>query len=191
NLSPTQPPSASQAQTVASPGSGSSQGLAAAEVLPTPAFVPSPGPGRSPGAAGTKPVGSYALVGKAPGPGRVDIPAKITGSYVYVQGIRLPGMLHGRIVRPRGQGAYGDGTNPKVVSVDSRSIAHLPGVTIVRKGNFLGVVAPKEYDAIQAAAILKVKWATMPALAGSGNLWSQMRQEDAAGQVRQSMNVDM
>jgi len=191
NLTPTTPPSTSQAQTVASPGSGSSQGLAAAEVLPTPEFVPSPGPGLSPGAPGTKPVGSYTIVGVKPGPGRVDIPAKVTGSYVYVQGIRIPGMLHGRVVRPRGQGAYGDGTNPKIFSIDESSIEKIPNVKILRKGNFLGVVAPKEYDAIQAAAELKVTWGPLPTLPTSGNLWSQMRQQDAAGQVRQTMNVNM
>jgi len=92
-------------------------------------------------------------------------------------------MLHGRIVRPRGQGAYGDGTNPKILSVDAGSIGHIPGAKVVQKGNFLGVVAPEEYQAIQAAAQLKVKWADMPALPGSGNLWSEMRRQDTAGQV--------
>src|SRR6185437_5714776 len=106
------------------------------------------------GAPGTKPVSKYTLVGTSPP--RVDIPDKVTGSYVYVHGIRVPGMLHGRIVRPRGQGAYGDGTAPKILSVDKGSVAHIPNVTIVQVGNFLGVVAPKEYDAIQAAAQLKV-----------------------------------
>ena len=94
NLAPTQPPTSSTAQTVASSGSGSSQGLAAAEVLPTPAFVPSPGPGLSPGAPGTKPLSQYTLVGVSPGPERVDIPPKVTGVYTYVHSIRIPGMVH-------------------------------------------------------------------------------------------------
>jgi nicotinate dehydrogenase subunit B len=191
NLAPSQPPSPSVAQSVASTGSGSSQGLAAAEVLPTPPFVPSPGQGLSPGAPGTKPVSQYKLVGVAPGPGRIDIPAKVTGKYTYVQNIRIPGMLHGRIVRPRGQGAYGDGTNPNVLSVDESSISHIPGAKVLRKGNFIGVVAPREYDAIQAAALLKVKWADMPELPSSGNLWKQMRQQDSAGQARAAKLVDI
>ena len=66
-------------------------------------------------------------------------------------------MLHGRVVRPRGQGAYGDGTAPRVLSVDQRSIRGT-GAQLVRYGDFLGVVAPNEYAAIQAAAQLKVKW---------------------------------
>jgi nicotinate dehydrogenase subunit B len=133
------------------------------------------------GAPGTKPVSKYTLVGTSPP--RVDIPDKVTGSYVYVHGIRVPGMLHGRIVRPRGQGAYGDGTAPKILSVDKGSVAHIPNVTIVQVGNFLGVVAPKEYDAIQAAAQLKVGWAPMPELPGVGNIWGQMRAQDTAGKV--------
>ena len=52
------------------------------------------------------------------------------------------------------------------LSVDESSIKHIPGVQVVRSGDFLGVVAPTEYDAIQAAAQLKVKWADPPALAG-------------------------
>ncbi|HWE80965.1 MAG TPA: molybdopterin cofactor-binding domain-containing protein [Gaiellaceae bacterium] len=189
NLTPTTPPTQSTAQSVASPGSGSSQGLAAAEVLPTPAFVPSPGPGLSPGAPGTKPVSQYSLVGVAPGPQRVDIPSKVTGTYTYVHNIRIPGMLHGRIVRPRGQGAYGDGTNPKVMSVDASSISHIAGAKVLQKNNFLGVVAPKEYDAIQAAVELKVTWADMPALPGDANIWSQMRQQDTAGMVPAALSA--
>ena len=54
-------------------------------------------------------------------------------------------MLHGRVVRPRGQGAYGDGTAPQVLSVDESSIKHITGAKVVRFGNFLGVVAPTEY----------------------------------------------
>jgi len=190
NMTPTKPPSQSQAQTVASPGSGSSQGLAAAEVLPTPAFVPSPGPGLPPGAPGTKPVSQYKLVGVG-SPGRVDIPAKITGSYTYVQNIRVPGMLHGRIVRPRGQGAYGDGTNPQLLSVDESSVAHIPNVKVLRKGNFLAVVAPKEYDAIQAQAVLKVKWGNLPTLPSTGNLFKQMRDHVNSGQAVTATNVNM
>jgi nicotinate dehydrogenase subunit B len=188
NLAPSSPPAPAASQGVSS--SGSSQGLAATEVLPTPAFVPSPGPGLAPGAPGTKPVDQYQLVGVSPGPGRIDIPPKVTGKYTYVQNIRVPGMLHGRIVRPRGQGAYGDGSNPQLLSVDAASIGHIPNVKVVQRGNFLGVVAPLEYDAIQAAAELKATWAPMPALPSSGNLWSQMRAQDAAGQAPASVAAE-
>jgi nicotinate dehydrogenase subunit B len=131
------------------------------------------------GSPGTKPVAQYTLVGTSPP--RVDIPAKVTGGYVYVHNIRVPGMLHGRVVRPRGQGGYGDGTAPTLISVDESSIAHIPGAKVIRYENFLGVVAPKEYDAIQAAAQLKAKYAPMPPIAAVGNLFAQMRKHDSAG----------
>ena len=139
------------------------------------------GAGLAPGAPGTKPVGQYTIVGSNPGPPRIDIPAKVLGTYTYVHNIRVPGMLHARVVRPRGQGAYGGGTAPQILSVDANSISQIPGAKILQKGNFLGVTAPKEYDAIQAAAQLKVTWAPMPTIPGVGNLWGQMRSEDAAG----------
>ncbi len=155
-------------------------------LAPVPSFFGGPaaaGPGLDPGAPGTKSLSAYALVGKAPGPPRIDIPAKVMGTYTFVHNIRVPGMLHGRIVRPRGQGAFGGGTAPQVMSVDANSISHISGAKVLQKNNFVGVVAPKEYDAIQAAAQLKVTWAPMPAIPGVGSLWAQMRSQDAAGKT--------
>jgi CO/xanthine dehydrogenase Mo-binding subunit len=112
-----------------------------------------------------------------------DIPEIVTGVHTYAANVRIPGMLHGRVVRPRGQGAYGDGTNPVPLQVDAGSVAHIPNVTIVQVGNFLAVVAPKEFDAIQAASTLKVKWSDPPKIDAVGNLWKGMRQRDSAGQA--------
>ncbi len=134
----------------------------------------------NPGVGVAKPISSYTLVGISRVP-RVDIPAKVTGTYVYSSNIRVPGMLHGRLVRPRGQGAYGDGTAPAILSVDKSSVSHIPNVQILQRNNFLGVVAPREYDAIQAAAELKVQWAPMPPITGSGDLWQGMRKLDSEG----------
>ena len=134
------------------------------------------------GAPGTKPIGQYKLVGTHHVP-RVDIPAKVNGKFVYVHNVRVPGMLHGRVVRPRGQGAYGDGTAPKVLSIDASSIKNVAGAQILRFKDFVGVVAPTEYAAIQAASQLKVTWAEPPALPGVGNLWKQMREQDSAGKT--------
>jgi nicotinate dehydrogenase subunit B len=131
------------------------------------------------GAPGTKPVSQYTLVGtRVP---RIDIPDKVTGRFVYTHGIRVPGMLHGRLVWPPGQRNMG--AVMPIVSVDQRSIRHIPNVQIIRKADFLAVVAEREYDAIQAAAQLKVTWGDPPPLAGNGNFWKQIRQQDAAGQV--------
>ena len=141
--------------------------------------------GIQPGQAPAKPVGQYTLVGtRVP---RIDIPGIVTGTGVYIQSIRIPGMQHGRVVRPRGQALFGFGA--PIVSVDESSVAHIPGIRIVRRNNFLGVVAPHEYDAIQAAAQLKVKWADPPAaLPGDGNEFEGMRALDSAGKTVWSRN---
>jgi nicotinate dehydrogenase subunit B len=135
-----------------------------------------------PGVAPSKPIANYSLVTKRDVAPRKDIPAKVNGSYTYVHNIRVPGMLHGRVVRPRGQGAYPYNSNV-AISVDKSSIAHIPGAQVVQVGNFLGVVAPKEYDAIQASQQLKVVYNDNPILAGNGNLWKRYRALDAAGQI--------
>ena len=90
-----------------------------------------------------------------------------------MQNVRVPDMLHGRVVRPHGQGAYGTGAKP--LSIDESSISHIPNAKVVRRGDFVGVVAPKEYDAIQAAAQLKVTWQESATLPGDGNLFGAMR----------------
>jgi CO/xanthine dehydrogenase Mo-binding subunit len=135
--------------------------------------IPPPAASLRPGVAPSKPVSSYKLVGtRVP---RLDIPDKVVGTFVYAHGIRVPGMLHGRVVLQRGQGMYG--TADQVVSVDESSIKNIPGAQVVRRRNFVGVVAPTEYAAIQAAAQLKVTWADRPVLRGNGNLFAQMREQ--------------
>jgi CO/xanthine dehydrogenase Mo-binding subunit len=139
------------------------------------------------GQAPAKPVSQYKLVGTSPQ--RVDVPEIVTGTHVYAQDVRIPGMLHGRVVRPRGQAVYGFGT--PIVSVDESSIEHIAGARIVRKGDFLGVVAPTEYDAIRAAAELKVKWTDPPnVLPGSGNEFKGMRALDSAGKTVQAYRLN-
>jgi nicotinate dehydrogenase subunit B len=92
---------------------------------------------------------------------RVDIPAKVTGGAAYVQDMRLPGMVHARIVRPPSYGA-------QLTELDTSAVGKLPGVIkVVRDGNFIAVVAAKEFQAIKAMAALSsaAKWretATLP-----------------------------
>jgi len=100
---------------------------------------------------------------------RVDIPAKVTGQLTYVHDMRLPGMLHGRVVRPPYAGA--DSSAPlgdSLISVDKASIAHLPGIVeVVVIKDFIGIVAKREEQAIAAMRQLKVewkKWAGLPDL---------------------------
>ncbi len=90
---------------------------------------------------------AYKIVGK-PAPRR-DIPAKVTGGAAYVQDLRLPGMLHGRVVRPP---RY----NAKLEGFDEAAIKAMPGVVAVaRNGSFLGVIAAREEQAIKARDALK------------------------------------
>jgi CO/xanthine dehydrogenase Mo-binding subunit len=100
---------------------------------------------------------------------RVDIPAKVTGQLTYVHDMRLPGMLHGRVVRPPYAGA--DSSAPlgdSLISVDKTSIAHLPGIVeVVVIKDFIGIVAEREEQAIAAMRQLRVewkKWAGLPDL---------------------------
>ena len=142
-----------------------------------------------------KAVSDYKVVGtRVP---RFDIPAIVTGTTTYIQNVRVPGMLHGRPVRPRGQAnlfatsAQGGPASATVVSIDASSIAHIPGAQIVQKGNFVGVVAPKEYDAVQAAAELKVEWVNDDTLPGSGNQYGYIRSvPNRPAQILNYGNVD-
>jgi CO/xanthine dehydrogenase Mo-binding subunit len=135
---------------------------------------------RSTGKAPQKKVSDYKVVGqRIP---RIDIPDKVTGKFTFIQNVRVPGMLHGRVVRPRGQSAYGQ--TPKPLHVDESSIKNIPGAQVVRKGDFVGVVAPHEYGAIQAAAQLKVKWATPTVKLPGANIFSKMRNEQTSDTVQ-------
>ena len=131
------------------------------------------------GSAPVKPPAAYKVAGT--NAVRKDIPAKVSGKYVYLQHLRMPGMLHGRVVRPRGQGAYGDGA--KVLSVDEGSIGNIPGARVVRRGDFIGVVAEREWDAVRAARQLKVTWDTKATLPGSDRLHEKMRAEKTSDKV--------
>ncbi|MBZ5659475.1 MAG: molybdopterin-dependent oxidoreductase [Acidobacteriia bacterium] len=83
---------------------------------------------------------------------RIDLPEKFTGEFTFTQDVRVPGMLHGRVVRPTT-------TVSKPVSVDESSIRQIPDIVkVVKEGSFVGVVAKTEWAAIQAARTLKVTW---------------------------------
>jgi len=102
----------------------------------------------NPGAPQKNPA-RYTLVGQSPP--RPDMAAKVTGRFVYVHDFTLPGMLHGRVVRPPAVGA-------KVLAVDEASVGQLPGVRVLRRNDFVGVVAADEWAAERAARELVVQW---------------------------------
>ncbi|HEX3954458.1 MAG TPA: molybdopterin cofactor-binding domain-containing protein, partial [Stellaceae bacterium] len=110
----------------------------------------------------------YRLIG-TPVP-RVDIPAKVTGGAVYVQDMRLPNMVHGRLVRPPSYGATLQG-------LDASSVERLPGVLkVVRDGNYLGVIAEREYQAVAAMRALAdaSKWDEKASLPAPGDLFATL-----------------
>ncbi|MES2954648.1 MAG: molybdopterin cofactor-binding domain-containing protein, partial [Pseudomonadota bacterium] len=106
----------------------------------------------------------YRLVGTSQP--RVDIPAKATGELTFVHDMRVPGMLHGRVVRPPYAGAdHGDFIGNTLDAVDESSIAHIPGIrAVVVIRDFVGIVAEREEFAEQALRELKVAWKAWPGL---------------------------
>jgi nicotinate dehydrogenase subunit B len=102
---------------------------------------------------------------------RQDIPEIVTGQFEFVHNVRVPGMLHGRVVRPPSAGAV-------VMSVEESSVAGMPGlVKVVVKKNFVGVVAEKPWQALQAADKLKVTWSSGSGLTNAGDFYAQLRNQ--------------
>ncbi len=111
---------------------------------------------------------------------RLDMPAMATGTLEYVHNVRVPGMVHGRVVRPPTVGAT-------VVSVDESSVSGMPGlVKVVVKKDFVGVVCEKQWQAVQAANRLKVTWKPGPELPPQATFYDHMRKSP----TRDSMLVD-
>ncbi|WP_433693813.1 molybdopterin cofactor-binding domain-containing protein [Herbaspirillum seropedicae] len=128
-----------------------------------------------PGEVPLKPVSQYTLVGRSSK--RVDIPAKVRAQPVYVHDVRVPGMLHGRVVRPPHPGRDGgDFVGRSLLAVDRQSVAHLPGlVAVVVEGDFIGVVAEREEQAQRAMRELKVQWKSIPPLPPMDDLEPRLR----------------
>jgi nicotinate dehydrogenase subunit B len=109
---------------------------------------------------------TYTIVGKSIK--RVDIPNKVTGGAAYVQDLRLAGMVHGRVVRPPSYGAT-------LRDVTTREVEKLPGVLkLVRNGNYLAVIAEREYQAVTAMQALAAAstWDQRPSLPEQDEIFS-------------------
>jgi CO/xanthine dehydrogenase Mo-binding subunit len=130
-----------------------------------------------------KPPARHKLVGRPIG--RLDIPDKVTGGATYVQDVRLPGMLHGRVVRPPRYGS-------KLDSVDEAAARALPRVVaVVRDGSFLGVVAEREEQAIKVREALRnsARWtlgAELPEPARIFDVIKSLPSKDATIGVKQA-----
>src|SRR5437879_3542713 len=101
-----------------------------------------------------KPPAEYKVVGK-PLPRR-DVAWKVYGTDEFVTDVRVPGMLHARVIRPPRAAC-------KVRSIDESSIKGIRGARVIREKDFVAVVAPKEWDAVRAAQKLKVDWEPLDA----------------------------
>jgi len=116
---------------------------------------------------------------------RVDIPAKLAGELVFVHDMRVPGMLHGRVVRPPYAGAdHGEFIGNTLESVDESSIAHIPGIrAVVVIRDFVGIVAEREEHAEQALRELRVQWKPWPGMPDLGDLAQALRDNPSTQRV--------
>jgi isoquinoline 1-oxidoreductase len=97
----------------------------------------------------------------------------VTGRHAYTPDVVRPRMLMGRVIRPDALGA-------EPLSVDDSRARAMPGVTVVRDGNFLGVVAPDERALKQAAAAVSVTWSVPAAQPTSETIFDHLKQTPAA-----------
>ena len=120
-------------------------------------------------AAKRKHPSEWTILGK-PVP-REEIPAMVAGQFEFVHSVRVPGMLHGQVVRPPAVGAT-------LVGVDESSVRDIPGIVkVVVKKNFVGVVAEKPWQALQAANKLKVTWTPGTGLPPQGEFYEYLRNQ--------------
>jgi nicotinate dehydrogenase subunit B len=129
------------------------------------------------GTAKPKNPSQYATVGKSIP--RVEIPDKVTAKATYVQDVRVPNMLHARVIHPKGIGST-------LVSVGD-FVPKVPGARAVTKGNLVAVVAEKEWDAIKGAQALQVTWSDWNKLPPSDGVYAALRKLPAVDKVQ--MNV--
>ena len=120
-------------------------------------------------AARRRPPSEWTILGK---PVRaMDITTLATGRFEYVHNVHVPGLLHGRVVRPPAVGST-------VLNVDESSVRGMPGlVKVVVRKNFVGVVAKKQWQAEQAARKLKVNWTPGVALPPQQSFYEYIRKQ--------------
>ncbi len=104
---------------------------------------------------------------------KVDGRAFVTGGHEYASDVKRPGMLHGKVLRPPAFKA-------KPLSVRTEAAAALPGVVVVRDGDFVGVVAPSEHAAMHALAAISADWKTEPQPSGE-ELFTYLKTHKGSG----------
>ena len=120
-------------------------------------------------AAKRRPQADWTVLGK-PVPS-LDRVALMTGQFEFLHHVRVPGMLHGRVLRPPAIGA-------SLLSVDQSSVKDVPGfVKVVVRKNFVAVVAETQYAAVQAARRLKVEWKPGPKLPSQASFFDFLKEQ--------------
>ena len=110
----------------------------------------------------------YTIVGTSVA--RLDIPDKVMARFTYMQDFRVPGMVHARVVRPTGMKAA-------LLTYNDWECRRIPGyVGVVRKGNFLAVIARSEWGAIKASRAIETQWSDWAGLPEQSKLWDWVRQ---------------
>ena len=139
----------------------------------------------APGKAKPKDPKDYKIVGQPIH--REDIAPKVYAQEDFCTDVKVPGMVHGRMLRPEVAGAV-------PVKVDESSIKNIPGAKVVWDKGFLGVVADKEWDAIKAAQQLKVEWSDVkPPFPDQAALYEHIRKAPVRKRevdAKQTGNVD-
>jgi nicotinate dehydrogenase subunit B len=125
----------------------------------------------------------YRLVGKPLK--REDIPLKVTGEFVYMHDVRVPDMVHARVLRPDAYGA-------QLVSIDDTAARAVPGfLQTVHKGNFVAVLARTEWAAIKAARTLKVTWSVWSGLPEQSRIYEAVRELKLADRATVAKSGDV
>jgi CO/xanthine dehydrogenase Mo-binding subunit len=106
---------------------------------------------------------------------KIDGADFVSGKHKYVSDLNLPGMLHGKVLRPATLGG-------KVVSVDAAQAKALPGVTVVQDGEFIGVAAPDVLSAERAAKAIRAEWKSDPQIANA-QLFDHLKKTARGGAV--------
>src|SRR5262249_14610568 len=120
--------------------------------------------------ASTTPAAKWSVAGTSLA--KVDGRAFVTGGHRYASDITRPRMLFGKVLRP-------PALKSQLVSVDTKPAAAMPGVTVVREGDFVGVAAATEHAAERALAAIRAEWKT-PSQPSSDELFKYLKEHPAA-----------
>jgi nicotinate dehydrogenase subunit B len=123
------------------------------------------------GAPPLKPVSEYTVIGKSFR--NTVIASKVTAREKWATDIKLPNMLHGRMVHPKTLGS-------KLIAAGEVDKKRFPNAQVIVKGNLVGVVAPTEWEAVKAAQQVAnaTKWSEWKGLPGNANLFQALRESD-------------